>query len=249
MCANTSACPTACWFLTSPLAPCHRSAGKGGGERLAHARGRHDVQQLRRHRCGWGLSVNQRVPAGVWAAFGPPLVHGRLLARSPADLPVGRSVGAPLTPSLACSGVCAEQAAGGAGRLRQPAHRSGGGEGCSAREYMVCIQPGFTQSYTRSSSGFNSMAACASHDACSQTHHAPAQVRYDPDATGPRHLLAAVQAVGFTAEPFAEQRLGGWHSGALVMWQGMCAAWLLPAQHRGAPVDCRRQSQYNTTTT
>ena len=35
-----------------------------------------------------------------------------------------------------------------------------------------------------------------------------AQVRYDPDATGPRHMLAAVEGVGFTAEPYAEQRLG-----------------------------------------
>ncbi len=37
------------------------------------------------------------------------------------------------------------------------------------------------------------------------------QVRYDPDATGPRHLLAAVEGVGFTAQPYAEQRLGEPH--------------------------------------
>lgn len=34
------------------------------------------------------------------------------------------------------------------------------------------------------------------------------QVRYDPDATGPRYLLEAVRGAGYAAEPYAEQRLG-----------------------------------------
>lgn len=48
----------------------------------------------------------------------------------------------------------------------------------------------------------------------------PSQVRYDPDATGPRHLLAAVQGVGFTAEPYAEQRLGELREGWAPVWAG-----------------------------
>ena len=35
-----------------------------------------------------------------------------------------------------------------------------------------------------------------------------AEVRYDPDATGPRHLIAAVEAAGFDAEPLSQQQLG-----------------------------------------
>lgn len=34
-----------------------------------------------------------------------------------------------------------------------------------------------------------------------------AEVRYDPDTTGPRHLLEAVQSAGYKAEPLAEHRL------------------------------------------
>lgn len=66
------------------------------------------------------------------------------------------------------------------------------------------------------------------------------QVRYDPDATGPRHLLAAVQGVGFTSEPYAEQRLGelserkgtcvggqdaaAWHAGLTMPIKVACSA-------------------------
>ena len=45
------------------------------------------------------------------------------------------------------------------------------------------------------------------------------QVRYDPDATGPRHLLAGVEAAGYRCTLFHEQRLGGctqpWHTGSM----------------------------------
>ena len=38
------------------------------------------------------------------------------------------------------------------------------------------------------------------------------QVQYDPEATGPRHLVDAVEAVGFEAAPLAGQRLGALHT-------------------------------------
>lgn len=58
-----------------------------------------------------------------------------------------------------------------------------------------------------------SAACCASPGPLVQLRHAPVppflwQVRYDPDQCGPRHLLAAVEAVGFGAAPYVEQRLG-----------------------------------------
>ena len=44
-------------------------------------------------------------------------------------------------------------------------------------------------------------------------------MRYDPDLTGPRHLLEAVHAAGFDAEPYQEQRLG------VCVWGGGNTGW------------------------
>ena len=53
------------------------------------------------------------------------------------------------------------------------------------------------------------------------SHPSFSQVHYDPEATGPRHLVDAVEAVGFEASPVSGQRLGALGLGLVVLWRGL----------------------------
>lgn len=175
----------------------------------------------------------------------------------------------PCTPAPPCSGARPAPGGGSAGCLSQPADGRGGGAWRRTALRRVLWQRRRRRRGCRADRSAALLArvhgppARSAHLALpcpAPPHPSPCeeQVRFDPDATGPRHLLEAVRACGFSAEPYAEQRLGaacllgrgklagclaGWRAGGSRAPAVQCAG--RTHRGRGRLSSCRLSAQTN----